>query len=201
MKNEIIINTFADVIKKCLYKVSKVQSDNECRKIIFDELNNFFRSKTSISFSLDDNIKNYALAILDKKNQDILKIFNCNDSYDNNNKYSVVNVEEHLENLKKTIEAIDDKNGYGDEVLTRYLKAYTECSKKVVLNKSLLDINDVKDFEYEARCSVFQNIPPLDDKKDRHRVLDEFLNKMGFDKNKPANDGNRGSRLFGIVKE
>ena len=73
--------------------------------------------------------------------------------------------------------------------------------KKVVLNKSLLDINDVKDFEYEARCSVFQNIPPLDDKKDRHRVLDEFLNKMGFDKNKPANDGNRGTRLFGIVKE
>ena len=138
MKNEIIINTFADVIKKCLYKVSKVQSDNECRKIIFDELNNFFRSKTSISFSLDDNIKNYALAILDKKNQDILKIFNCNDSYDNNNKYSVVNVEEHLENLKKTIEAIDDKNGYGDEVLTRYLKAYTECSKKVVLNNNKL---------------------------------------------------------------
>ena len=73
--------------------------------------------------------------------------------------------------------------------------------KKVVLNKSLLDINDVKDFEYEASCSVFQNIPPLDDKKDRHRVLDEFLNKMGFDKNKPANDGNRGTRLFGIVKE
>ncbi len=73
--------------------------------------------------------------------------------------------------------------------------------KKVVLNKSLLDVNDVKDFEYEARCSVFQNIPPLDDKKDRHRVLDEFLNKMGFDKNKPANDGNRGARLFGIVKE
>ena len=73
--------------------------------------------------------------------------------------------------------------------------------KKVVLNKSLLDANDVKDFEYEARCSVFQNIPPLDDKKERHRVLDEFLNRLGFDKNKPAGDGNRGARLFGIVKE
>lgn len=73
--------------------------------------------------------------------------------------------------------------------------------KKVVLNKSLLDSNDIKDFEYEARCSVFHNIPPLDDKKERHRVLDEFLNKLGFDKNKPAGDGNRGARLFGIVKE
>ena len=51
-------------------------------------------------------------------------------------------------------------------------------TKKVVLNKSLLDPNDIKDFEYEARCSVFQNIPPLDDKKEKHRVLDEFLNRL-----------------------
>lgn len=73
--------------------------------------------------------------------------------------------------------------------------------KKVILNKSLLEPNDVKDFEYEARCSVFQNIPPLDDKKDKHRVLDEFLNRLGFDKNKPAGDNNHGVHLFGIVKE
>jgi len=73
--------------------------------------------------------------------------------------------------------------------------------KKVVLNKSLLDSNDVKDFESEARCSVFHNIQPLNDKKEKHRVLDEFLNKIGFDKNKPAGDKNKGVRLFGIVKE
>lgn len=73
--------------------------------------------------------------------------------------------------------------------------------KKVILNKSLLDSNDVKEFEMEARCSVFQNIPPLDDKKDRHRVLDEMLNKLGFDKNKPASDTTKASRLFGIVRE
>ena len=73
--------------------------------------------------------------------------------------------------------------------------------KKVILNQSLLDSNDVHEFEAEARCSVFQNIPPLDDKKDKHRVLDEFLNKLGFDKNKPANEINKSARLFGIVKE
>ena len=73
--------------------------------------------------------------------------------------------------------------------------------KKVVLNKSLLDPNDVRKFEAEARCAIFQNIPPLDDKKEKHRVLDEFLNKLGFDKNKPVGDGNRSARLFGIVKE
>ncbi len=74
-------------------------------------------------------------------------------------------------------------------------------TKKVVLNKSLLDPNDIKDFEYEARCSVFQNIPPLDDKKEKHRVLDEFLNRLGFDKNKPTGDNNHKVHLFGIVKE
>lgn len=72
---------------------------------------------------------------------------------------------------------------------------------KIVLNMSLLDASDVRDFEGEAGCCVFHNIPPLDDKKDRHRVLDELLNKLGFDKNKPVGDGNKPVRLFGIVKE
>ncbi len=74
-------------------------------------------------------------------------------------------------------------------------------SMKVVLNKSLLDATDVRDFEGEARCSVFHNIPPLDDKKDKHRVIDELLNKLGFDKNRPAAIANKSARLFGIVKE
>lgn len=74
-------------------------------------------------------------------------------------------------------------------------------SMKVILNMSLLDTSDIRDFEGEAGCSIFHNIPPLDDKKDRHRVLDELLNKLGFDKNKPVGDGNKPVRLFGIVKE
>lgn len=72
--------------------------------------------------------------------------------------------------------------------------------KKVVLIKSLLDGDDIRRFESEAGCNVFQNIPPLDDKKDKHRVLDEFLNKLGFDKNRPI-ETNKSVRLFGIVKE
>ena len=74
-------------------------------------------------------------------------------------------------------------------------------SVKVILNKSLLDANDVRDFENEANCSVFFNIRPLDEKKDKHTVLDEFLNMMGFDKNKPVVQDNRAAKLFGIVKE
>lgn len=74
-------------------------------------------------------------------------------------------------------------------------------SVKVVLNKSLLDPNDVRDFENEAGCSVFFNIKPLDEKKEKHTILDEFLNMLGFDKNKPSDSGNQPVRLFGIVKE
>ncbi len=72
---------------------------------------------------------------------------------------------------------------------------------KVVLNMSLLDPNDIRDFEAEAGCSVFHSVPPLDEKKDRHRSLDELLNKLGFDKNKPAAETNKSAKLFGIVKE
>ena len=71
---------------------------------------------------------------------------------------------------------------------------------KIILNKSLLDDSDIRDFENEIGCGIFHNIPPLDDKKDKHRVLDELLSKLGFNKNTPAPD-NRAARLFGIVKE
>lgn len=72
---------------------------------------------------------------------------------------------------------------------------------KIILNKSLLDASDVRDFEGEARCSIFHNIPPLDDKKEKHRVLDELLNKLGFDRNRPTGGESKAARLFGIVKE
>ena len=72
--------------------------------------------------------------------------------------------------------------------------------KKLILNRSVLGDSDIKDFEYESKCVVFFNVPNIDDKKERHRVLDELLNKMGFDKQKPAKD-NSAMKLFGIVKE
>ena len=72
--------------------------------------------------------------------------------------------------------------------------------KKIILNRSVLSDNDIKDFEYESKCNVFFNIPNIDDKKDKHRVLDVMLNKMAFDKQKPAKDTSK-MGLFGIVKD
>lgn len=74
-------------------------------------------------------------------------------------------------------------------------------SRKIILNKSLLNDVDVKDFEYEAKCKVFFNMPPLDDKKDRHKVIDELLVKLGFGGSSEVKKVNKGGKLFEIVKE
>jgi len=52
--------------------------------------------------------------------------------------------------------------------------------KKIVLNKSVLDNNDVKDFEYESGSKVFFNIPYLDEKLDNNKKINEFLIALGF---------------------
>lgn len=73
--------------------------------------------------------------------------------------------------------------------------------KKVVLNQSLLTDSDVREFEEEAGCSVFFSISPLDDKKDKHRALNELLNKLGFDRQRISGGEEKSIKLFNIVKE
>ncbi len=52
--------------------------------------------------------------------------------------------------------------------------------KKIVLNKSVLEEKDVKDFEYESGSKVFYNIPYLDEKLDNNSDVNEFLVALGF---------------------
>lgn len=52
--------------------------------------------------------------------------------------------------------------------------------KRLVLNKSVLDSNDVSDFEYESGSKVFFNIPCLDEKLDNNKKINEFLIALGF---------------------
>ena len=57
--------------------------------------------------------------------------------------------------------------------------------KKVVLNMSLLDTNDVNEFEYESKAQIFFSIPPVDDKKAGSiPILDIFLTKLGLNRQK-----------------
>lgn len=52
--------------------------------------------------------------------------------------------------------------------------------KKVILNQSVLSKRDVEIFQDETQNSIFFNIPPLNERKDDHLVLNIFLNKLGF---------------------
>lgn len=71
--------------------------------------------------------------------------------------------------------------------------------KKIVLNKSLLTSNDVLDFEYESRSKVFFNVPPLDERKVQHPVLDFFLTKLGFIRQKTSEKEEK-AKILGLFK-
>lgn len=53
-------------------------------------------------------------------------------------------------------------------------------NKKIVLNKSVLNEKDVKDFEYESGSKVFYNIGCLDEKLDNNKKVNDFLIALGF---------------------
>ena len=72
---------------------------------------------------------------------------------------------------------------------------------KLVLNISTLEDKDVEEFEYESRCKAFDNIPPLDDKKDKNIQINKLLHKMGFDKMMPEDYNKKPIKLFGIVRD
>lgn len=57
-------------------------------------------------------------------------------------------------------------------------------NKKVILNQSMLTNKDVLDFEYETRIKIFFNMPPLNERDKNIPILDMFLKKLGFDKQK-----------------
>lgn len=73
-------------------------------------------------------------------------------------------------------------------------------NKKIVLNRSILNQRDVKDFEYESKSKVFFNIPYLDDKLDHHKVIEEFLIKLGFARFEENNEEAKNNKLFNIFK-
>jgi len=69
-------------------------------------------------------------------------------------------------------------------------------NQKIVLNKSLLTVSDVKQFEYEAKVGMFYNIPPLDERKDSQMVLGTFLDKLGISSGSNQSNGSFFNSLF-----
>lgn len=76
--------------------------------------------------------------------------------------------------------------------------------KKVILNKSLLNDNDIANFEVEADVKVYHNIVPLNDKEDCSGILFPLLEKLGYVKvmyseEEEGNNSNKKS-IFSLFK-
>ena len=73
------------------------------------------------------------------------------------------------------------------------------AGKKIVLNKSLLDSKDIMDFEMEAKTKVFYNVPPLNDRVP-NKILDSFLVKLGFIRQKVDEIEDNDKKILGLFK-
>lgn len=72
--------------------------------------------------------------------------------------------------------------------------------KKIVLNRSILNDKDVRDFEFESHSKVFYNVPSLDDKLNNQKELEGLLLRLGFVRINNSSDNNKNSKLFNIFK-
>jgi len=70
------------------------------------------------------------------------------------------------------------------------------AGKKIVLNQSILQNNDVFDFESEAGIKVFYNMPPLDERK-RNSVIADLLAQMGLIQSTVAEGS---GKIFGLFR-
>lgn len=52
--------------------------------------------------------------------------------------------------------------------------------EKVVLNKCVLNSDDVSTFEYETKLKVFAIIPPVDDRQENIEAINKFISKMNL---------------------
>lgn len=84
---------------------------------------------------------------------------------------------------------------YCDEVLYLVEPSYVKLTKllkkdkntfierkdeKIVLNLSFVNDQEVPDFEYETKCKVFDNLPPMNDRDRNLSEINELLRRLGF---------------------
>lgn len=52
--------------------------------------------------------------------------------------------------------------------------------KKIVLNKSMLLPEDIKEFELESNSQILYNIPPINDRQDNSTIINELIDKLNI---------------------
>ncbi len=51
---------------------------------------------------------------------------------------------------------------------------------KIVLNQSFVNDQEIADFEYETKCKVYDNLPPLNDRDLNLEEVNQLLRRLGF---------------------
>lgn len=68
-----------------------------------------------------------------------------------------------------------------NKLMLRDRKAFDNLAgKKVILAQSILSNGDIKQFEYESKIKIFFVMPPLDERSNNDRILQELLSKLGI---------------------
>ncbi len=150
--------TLIYILKKYLekkYSVVAIEMDKQ----------DFSLFKDKDMFSTDS--KNFANTLINAKGKDILLIDINNSNEENDCDEVIYLIEPTMIKLNKLIRR--NKN------IFKELK-----DKKIVLNKSLINESEVKEFEYESKSKIFFNLPPLNEKKYDNDIVFDFLRKLGF---------------------
>ncbi len=68
-----------------------------------------------------------------------------------------------------------------NKLINKDSKIFTKLNgKKIMLNKSVLSLKDVEDFEKESNSKIFYNLPYVDDKLDKDEIIINLLINLGF---------------------
>lgn len=147
-----------------IYMIKKYLEKNFNKNVLALEVDSndfvYYKSDSMISVNstnFENVIKNY--------NSDIILVDLSVSNYDNLCNKVVYLVEPSTIKINKLM--VEDRKSFA------YLQG-----KLIVLNKSLLSVNEVKIFSNEAGVPIFFNMPPLNDRID-NEILGDFLIKLG----------------------
>ena len=71
--------------------------------------------------------------------------------------------------------------------------------KKIVLNKSLLNDKDVKDFEGEANTKILYNVPPLDERRKNDKIV-SLIDIVGLNNVNNTNGKKSDGKILGLFR-
>ena len=150
--------TFIYMMKKMLQDMRSVAAI-EVNKVDFLYFNDDSLVSTTTTDLLKEMMKRQScdIVFIDLNDYDDDEI--CTDVYYLLEPYTIM-MNKMLRKNRKVLEQMKDKN--------------------IILNKCVLDSNDVATFEYETKLKVLATIPPVDERQNRIEPIIKFISKMNL---------------------